>query len=160
MYSKLFKRTILMVAMMGALAVRAQNVEFLNITAKGETVSFALADHPVMTYEADKLHFKTADRTLTVDVADITGYGFSSTASAIATAQRQDRIEMHAGHLFFSGLKAADNVRVYAVDGKVMMQAKPADDGRAEVDMSLLPTGVYVVRTNNHAIKIINQKQF
>lgn len=158
MKQHLFRRAVLVLAAAAALGARAGgNVEFLNITAQGETLSIALSEHPVMTYQADELHFETAARSLSVRVADVTNYSFSSVPAAIHDLQLAGQARLAGGRLFFSGLKAADAVQLFASDGRLMLQVEADDGGNAEASLAELPRGVYIVRTPNHVYKINNK---
>jgi hypothetical protein len=75
-------KLILLLLIATAVQARAGSVKYLTVTVKGSPVVFALADHPVITYTGNTLHFQTPSGTVDVPVADITDIVFTETGGA------------------------------------------------------------------------------
>ena len=56
-----------------------------------------------------------------------------------------------------SGLHAGDIVRVFHVNGTLVKTIKADAQGQATLELSQLPNGVYIIRTRNSSIKIMNR---
>lgn len=54
-----------------------------------------------------------------------------------------------------SGLKQADEVRVYSIDGRQILTGTKTDDGRCDVQLGGCPKGTYIIRINDkHSFKV------
>lgn len=146
---------LLILVLLGSKA-HAENVQFLQVNLKDRSVSFALAEHPTISYTNNQLHIVTASQAVDFDVPDITDYCFATTETAIHDLkQTQDQI--HKGLICFSGLPANAAVELYASDGRLALQSKASSSGQVVVDLNQLPKGVYIVRTSNQSFKVTNK---
>jgi hypothetical protein len=56
--------------------------------------------------------------------------------------------------LVISQVKAGATVSVYALDGKLVRQLKPQRSGTYRLNLSELPSGLYIVKADNITYKI------
>ena len=65
------------------------------------------------------------------------------------------RLEM--GHLYITHALAGETVRVYTTDGKMVATYRITDNGNADIDLTTLSKGLYIVKMSKTSIKILNQ---
>ncbi len=150
----LFTLLVLMVTV-GASAEGMQYVVF-DLKDGTQTV-IALQDKPVITCQNGELKVSVAgEEKVSASLGDVAKYYFSDTPSAIfEVADEKPRIEM--GHLYVARAKAGDIVRVYTSDGRMVGNYRVAADGSADIDLTTLGKGLYIVRTAKASLKILNQ---
>lgn len=130
----------------------AASVEYLTLNINEEPVVIVLAEHPVITYQEDFLHIQTAERTIDVQVSQITGATFSETTDIREVGGQP--IEFADGFFVFSQLPARSKITVYTVDGREILTTTVDKSGRAAVCIKDLPAGIYVVKSAKQTIKI------
>ena len=83
-------------------------------------------------------------------------YYFSETPLGIFdVTEEKPRIEM--GHLYIANAKTGDVVRVYTTDGRMVGAYRISDNGNADIDLTTLGKGLYIVKMPKTSIKILNQ---
>lgn len=102
----------------------------LKVVSEKETVAFALAD--VLRFEYVKKDALGIDE----DVADPTGVSYQG------------------GVLVISQLRQGASVAVYTLDGKLLRQLTASHSGTYRLNLSELPTGLYLVKADNVTYKI------
>lgn len=147
---------VLMLWLGDGVRVSADDVRFLQVNLKDKSVSFALAEHPEITYSNDLLKISTASQSAEFSVMDITDFCFKDTATDILGISIP-KAGLHEGLLFLSGLTAGALVEVRSLAAHLVLQAKASEDGQITIDMGNLSKGVYIVRTGNYSFKITNQ---
>ena len=138
--------------LMTSIMVRAANVEYLTLNVSGEDVVIVLAEHPVITYEDNYLHIQTAERTVDVPVAQISGATFSETSDIKAVAGQP--VQWTDGLFVFNQLPKQSKVSVYAVNGREQSTTTVDTNGKAIVSTKDLPAGVYIIKSATQTIKI------
>ena len=136
--------------------VHAENVQFLQVNLKDRSVSFALAEHPIISYTNNQLHIATASQTVDFYVPDITDYCFATTETAIHDL-KLTKNQIREGLVCFSGLPANAAVELFAPDGRQVLLSKASSSGQVIVDLNQLPKGVYIVRAANQSFKVTNK---
>lgn len=140
--------------------------QFLVIVSGTDSVAFALTDEPVISFQDNNLVVKSLDDSLVVSLANAS-YFFDerttagSTTTGIGTlplpgiSQEQPQLAFTNGMV--SGLRSGDIVRVFSVNGTLVKAIKADEQGHAPLELNQLPNGVYIIRTLNNSIKIINR---
>ena len=123
----------------------------------GAQTVIALQDKPVITCQGGELKVTVAGQEkVTAPLGDVAKYYFSDTSLGISEmTEEKPRIEM--GHLYIARAKAGDAVRVYTTDGRMVGTYRITDNGTADIDLTTLGKGLYIVRTAKASIKILNQ---
>lgn len=135
---------------------QAENVQFLQVNLTDRSVSFALAEHPAISYSNNQLHITTALQAVDFNVLDIKDYCFAATETTIRELKLIQN-QIHEGLICFSGLPASSMVELYASDGRRLFSAKASSLGLIVVDLGQFPKGVYLVRTASQSFKITNK---
>ena len=151
------KWAVALLSLMLCAPALADGVQYLIVTARdGTTTQFALAERPVITLAEGDLVITCGGTTYTQPMAAISHYAFSTEPSAIDEAKASPATRYEAGHVVFQGLPTGTLVRVVTADGKTAMQAA-ATSATADIDLSALPSGLYIVTSGNHSIKVMKK---
>jgi hypothetical protein len=140
--------------------------QVLVIVSGSDSVAFALTDAPVITYEGNNLVVKSLGDSLVADLAGVR-YFFEERSIADNTTTAinnvtlpgigKEKPQMGFADGMVSGLRAGDVVRVYRINGTLVKTVKADTQGHAALELSQLPNGVYIIKTPNNSIKIINR---
>jgi hypothetical protein len=123
----------------------------------GTQTVIALQDKPVITCQSGELKVTVAgEEKVSASLGDVAKYYFSETPLSIfEMTEEKPRIEM--GHLYVTRGKAGDAVRVYTTDGRMVGTYPITANGTADIDLTTLGKGLFIVRTAKASIKILNQ---
>ena len=123
----------------------------------GTQTVIALQDKPIITCQSGELKVTVAgEEKVSASLGDVAKYYFSDTPSGIfEMTEEKPRIEM--GHLYVTRAKAGESVRVYTSDGRMVGSYRISVDGNADIDLTTLGKGLYIVKTAKASIKILNQ---
>ena len=123
----------------------------------GTQTVIALQDKPVITCQGGELKVTVAgEEKVSASLGDVAKYYFSDTPLSIfEMADEKPRIEM--GHLYVTRAKAGESVRVYTTDGRMVGSYRISADGNADIDLTTLGKGLYIVKTAKASIKILNK---
>lgn len=140
--------------------------QVLVIISGTDSVAFALTDNPVISFQDNNLLVKSLDDSLVVSLANA-NYFFDERIIAEHTTtdisvptlpginQKQPQLAFTNGMV--SGLRSGDIVRVFRVNGTLVKVIKADAQGHAALELRQLPNGIYIIKTPNNSIKIINR---
>ena len=138
-----------------AAGVMAEDISTVCVNLKdGSKVMFVLPyQAPVITYAKGMMNINDGALTFKRDeVESLTVEEKNSETVGIRRAQttRTDiRFDLtHSDVVHVSGLKDADRLQIYGLDGKSVNATVTRQDGEATVDLSQQPRGVYMVSVN------------
>ena len=114
----IFKSALMALLLLMATVIRASDVQYLTIMVQGKPVSFVLSDKPVITYQNNQLVVTTAEETVEISVAEISGTGFSETSTAIRNLMSGGKAQVECGRVCFSDLTPGTPVQVFTADGR------------------------------------------
>jgi len=155
---KKLKFLFTLMVLMATVSASAEGMTYVVFDLKdGTQTVIALQDNPVITCHDGELKVKVAGQEkVSAMLGDVGKYYFSDTPLGIfEMAEEKPRIEM--GHLYVNHGKAGDPVRVYTTDGRMVGNYRIADNGSADIDLSTLGKGLYIVKSAKASIKILNQ---
>lgn len=131
----------------------------LNFTT-GDVAKFALNEQPVMTFgESNVMIATSAGLNVSYERADVKDFNFTQgTTSGISEAAADGTltVDLTTPDVLVVRANKLGNVAVYNAAGQLAATATAAD-GVATVDISALPTGVYVVAVEGHKSFKINK---
>lgn len=140
--------------------------QVLVIVSGTDSVAFALTENPVISFQDNDLLVKSLGDSLVVSLANASYFleeriytehtttGINS-LTLPGISQKQPQLAFANGMV--SGLRPGDSVRVFSVNGTLVKTIKADTQGHAALELSQLPNGVYIIRTPNNSIKIINR---
>ena len=155
---KKLKFLFTMLVLMATASASAEGMQYVVFDLKdGSQTAIALQDKPVITCQGGELKVSVAGQEkVSAPLGDVAKYYFSDTPLGIfEMTEEKPRIEM--GHLYIAQAKAGDVVRVYTTDGRMAGSYRIADNGSADIDLTMLGKGLYIVKTPKTSIKILNQ---
>ena len=155
---KKLKFFFIMLVLMVTTRASAEGMQYVVFELKdGAQTVVALQEKPVITCQGSQLKVTVAGvEKMSASLGDVAKYYFSDTALGIMEmTEEKPRIEM--GHLYINHAKAGDAVRVYTTDGRMVGSYRIADNGSADIDLSTLGKGLFIVRMAKTSIKILNQ---
>lgn len=132
-------------------------------TSDGTYLSYPLEEHPVIMYDGYSNYIiKTALMQIEYPVAYIERFTLLDTAipkvdesSSVSITPNLYEFKCLGDVFYFSSLPPNSMIYVYGVNGRMIMCAQTSSDGVAVVDISELPKGAYIVKTNNIIHKIV-----
>lgn len=158
MKQKLLLLLLLMTSVIGMRAADKQNTLF--VLTKGNVLhQFVLADKPKVTFEGENLRVtceNNASASYTFKLADIVRFAYDAkSASGIdEIAVKPAEISQEGDVIVISQIKAGTMVCVFSLDGKLVRQLDPRHSGTYRLNLSELPSGLYMVKAGNTTYKI------
>lgn len=155
---KKLKFLFTMLVLMVTASASAEGMQYVVFDLKdGTQTVIALQDKPVITCQGGELKVTVAGQEkVSAPLGDVAKYYFSETPLGIFdVTEEKPRIEM--GHLYIANAKTGDVVRVYTTDGRMVGAYRIADNGNADIDLTTLGKGLYIVKMPKTSIKILNQ---
>ena len=135
----------------------ADEVETLIIQMKnGSENAFFLKDKPKVTFEGSNLKISAATGDVSYALADVLRFTYAKKSPTGISEQVENPTDvMFEGDvLVISQLKANTTASIYALDGKLIRQLKPQRSGTYRINLSELPSGLYLVKADNVTYKI------
>ena len=156
---KKLKFYLMLLVVLMATSAKAENVKYLVLNAGGEETVVALADDPVMTISEGMLKVTVGgEEVLSASLDNGLTYRFSEDApTGIQEIQNDEAPRLERGHVYISNAQKGDVVRVFTMDGKLVNAQRIGEDGMADVDLTSLNKGLYIVKSAKTSIKVINK---
>jgi lipopolysaccharide export system protein LptA len=157
------KRILAVLAMLIALSassVMAAGIQYLvfNLNEGSQQVVIPLSDQPVITMANGVLKVTVGGEVkVEQSFTEIKSYGFSENPDGTGIdAVLKDNVRFEQGHIYMANVNKGERISVYTTDGRLVATVTADDKGIADVDLSGLRKAVYVVKSANSSIKIIN----
>ena len=151
------KLKLLLLMLVVAASVYADNESCLIIKQKsGNETVIEFSTNPIITFEGEDMVVTNEFTTIYLPLDDIDEYLVNNGTSGIKDIPSVPQFAR--GHVVFSGLSKDTPVYVYTLDGKAISKQHADDVGNADVNLELLPKGVFIISTNNNKIKVINNQ--
>jgi len=135
-----------------ACGAQAANNKLLVVeTTGGEKVSFELATAPVITFEGQVMLITTSTQSQSFEIANVAQYYFDDIPVGVQAVRQETLRIRYAGgdDVVILGLQPADNVSLYAADGRAMPAAVSYNGQGAVISLAALQQGVYIISANN-----------
>jgi len=134
-----------------AVAAQAQYIKSINLwTDDGTNVTFNLSRSLVIRFDENNLIASDNQQQISISL-DKVKINYSNYASAIDTPEASQGPSFENGTLVFRGLQASQTVRVYSLDGKLLMTA-PANE-EVVLPLSALPKGTSIIQAGQYSMK-------
>lgn len=129
------------------------------LTKDGTTTTIELAEKPTVTFEGTDLKIHSTQTDAAIPLADVVRYTFvTRDASGITEVTGpQPGIDYRDGVLVITHAKGQAPIHIYTPDGKLIKTLTPPRDGTYRLPLSSLPTGVYLVKTNQLTCKVLKR---
>ena len=149
-------RLLLFLSLMAVLPAFADDANLVIKQKGGSETILLLSTNPVITFQDEYMVVTSDVSSFMIPIDMIESYGAANDVTAIHHIT-QEHSEYKDGSVVFSGLYHDSNVSIYKADGTLISSQKADNSGHAVVSVSNLPKGVYIVRTPNSSMKIINK---
>ena len=129
-------------------------------TRDGAKTVFVLRNDPRVAFEEGSLVIRDEHGTeFTFTIADLVRWTYQPRTVSGINDTSADRAHpfMDGEQLVISQLKEGTTVRVYAADGREVLQKTMKRDGACRIPLTRLQTGVYVVQVNTLTYKILKK---
>lgn len=112
-----------------------------------------------MTIEESILKVTVAgEEKLSADLSQGLSYKFlAEDPTAIQEVLNKETSRLELGHVYIAHAKAGETVRVFTVDGKLVASQRINGEGTADIDLTTLGKGLYIVKSAKTSIKVMNK---
>ena len=156
---KKLKFYFMLLVMLMATSAKAENVKYLVLNSGGEETVIALADEPVMTINEGILKVTVAgEEKLSADLSQGLSYkSAEADPTAIQEVLNEESSRLEQGHVYFAHAREGEMVRVFTLDGKLVATKRISGEGTADIDLTTLGKGLYIVKSAKTSIKVMNK---
>jgi hypothetical protein len=119
--------------------------------ADGSQLEFSLAERPQLLWEGDYVYFTTKGaQPVAVEKSNFRGFSFSGASGIHSLTETKERVVYDKqGIIRIEGVDLVSAVSVYDASGRQVNQScVSASQGNAIVNLSMMPSGVYVIKLN------------
>lgn len=123
----------------------------------GSTISFLLKDSPVLTFSNRSLWVTTNTKMVSFEIDNVEQYYFELTGTNISTISNPANLRFwytENGNVVVEGFKQPAQAKLFSVSGIEYTDRVTMSGDRAEVALSSLQKGVYIISVNNQQIKV------
>ena len=149
-------RLLLFLSLMVVLPAFAGDANLVIKQKGGSETVLLLSANPVITFEDEDMVVTSDVSSFMIPIDMIESYGTVNDITAIHQIT-QEHPEYINGSVVFRGLSHDSEVSIYKADGTLVFSQNADGSGHATVSVSNLLKGVYIVRTPNSSMKIINK---
>lgn len=152
---KLLFLLILLLALPIGMLADNQNTLIVK-TKDGAQTAFVLQDKPRVTFEGTDLKVVSDKETVAFALADVLRFEYVKKDALGIDEDVVDPtgVSYQGGVLVISQLRQGASVAVYTLDGKLLRQLTASHSGTYRLNLSELPTGLYLVKADNVTYKI------
>ena len=152
---KLLFLLILLLALPIGMLADNQNTLIVK-TKDGAQTTFVLQDKPRVTFEGTDLKVVSEKETVAFALADVLRFEYVKKDALGIDEDVVDPtgVSYQGGVLVISQLRQGASVAVYTLDGKLLRQLTASHSGTYRLNLSELPTGLYLVKADNVTYKI------
>jgi hypothetical protein len=140
----------------------ANGKDVLSVLMKdGTSVYFLLAEKPYITFQNDEMKIVSDTDEALVKRTLVERFEFvNEIPTGIEDVEEQDEqlranFKLDGDAVYITGLASGSKVVLYAMDGRVVTTSVAAADGCVTLSLNTLPSGIYIVKYNDTAIKFI-----
>ena len=157
-------KKILLTFMLFAFAATmfANGKDVLSVLMKdGTSVYFLLAEKPYITFQNDEMKIVSDTDEALVKRTLVERFEFvNEIPTGIEDVEEQNEqlranFKLDGDAVYITGLASGSKVVLYAMDGRVVNSSVAAADGCVTLSLNTLPSGIYIVKYNDTAIKFI-----
>ena len=133
----------------------AQYTKSIHLWAEDDTdVMFALSRALTIRFDNGQLTASDGTQSLTINLDKVKIEYSTEDVTSIDAPQLQQVPSLENGAIVFRGMKAGQQVRVYSIDGKLLMKIPiEKDAGLARLVLSTLPKGISIIQAGKYNMK-------
>ena len=122
---------------------------------------YALSEKPELTMENGVFTLTTTTTTVTYNAAEILKFTLGDIDGNPVTddiggieAKAEPNVDRHGDRLYFTDCKPNSPIRIYNMGGRLVDTQRTDDNGQAEISLSGLKAGVYILKSDDITFKI------
>ncbi len=121
----------------------------------GNKTVLELSANPVITFEEEEMVVTTDFTRIMIPLDDIVEYTVNEVASGIKGVSVAPQFQN--GRVVLHDIPQGTSIGVYTMEGKLVMRQVADATASAEISISSLPKGVYIISVSGKSFKIINK---
>lgn len=148
---RLFVLTMLLVAPSCVMAQSQMRLQLAN----GQSAVYVLADSPVVGFADSKLVVTVKGESTQFELSEVQKFTFEAVSTGISQAAAEGtlRFDYSDGRTLRVSGASVNKAMLFDAAGRVVTTAS-VQDGQAEIGVSTLPAGVYVLKVGSQSLKI------
>lgn len=133
----------------------AQYTKSIHLWADDSTdVMFALSRTMTIRFDDGQLIASDGKQSITISLDKVKMEYSTEDVTAIDAPQAQQGPSLEDGAIVFRGMKAGQQIRVYSLDGKLLMTVPVGNDGKqVSIALSTLPKGICIIQAGKYSMK-------
>lgn len=142
-----------------SVVVLAQGYDFVVWANSGEQICFPLSEKPKVTHNGDKFIVSSEVTSIEYSVADLKKFTLATQdPGAVEIVELpESNLLQRDNELILKGFKVGSAVKIYSVNGQLLLTKLIDDSAFVTIDLSPLSKGIYIVSTESITCKIIKQ---
>jgi hypothetical protein len=144
--------------LMVATSTQADNYAYLNVNTNAGENSYTVTNINKITFDTDNMVLHLTDGTTTaLPLTGLDKMWFSNQGTGISTLNAADNVQMNVqGGMLTVTSDTPVHVTLYNIGGTMMSEAQ-TENGEAQLNLRGMTKGVYIVRINGKAQKVMNK---
>lgn len=124
----------------------------------GEVVYYSFSEQPKVKYEGADLVLTTSKTEVKYPLRNLSRFTFGDMASGIddMPVTKAD-VKVNNGTIAVTGAKPSSTISIFNINGTLVTNLQANEEGDMQYNTSALPTGVYVVKSENVTFKFIKK---
>lgn len=129
----------------------------------GDKTTFLLTEKPEMSFSNHVLFIGINGKDTSFEISQVKQFYFEDASSQAGISLPQQDGELHVIYqtndkLVIDGIGQNDKIRIYSIDGKTFTTDVVTSNGRAEISLSTLNKGTYLINVSNKQVFKIYRK--
>lgn len=149
------KRHLLLLMLFVSSLCYADDITIVIKQKTGNETVLGLSTNPVITFEGEEMVITNDFTRISISLDDIDQYVVNNTSTGISN--QKVNVHYSRGHILLSGIPEGESVQVFSVDGRPVSNQCANASGQIDINLEMLPIGIYIVKAFNQSIKVINK---
>lgn len=127
---------------------------------EGNKTEFVLSRSPILTFANKVLQIEISGSSNNFEINNVKQFYFDDASTGISpiSSSNMKIISQDNNHIVIEGINETDKVHIYSVDGKMMNNRVKVNRNRAEISLTSLPKGIYLINVSNKQTFKIHRK--
>lgn len=123
----------------------------------GTNVSIGFDEKPVLSVYVNGVRLATSTYDVCYENNQVKSFEIVDTNTGINDIAEHTKPSLSNGQISVDNAKSGTEVMVYSTQGMLVSKVAADENGHANVNLSSLPTGVYVVKVGNNSYKFMKR---
>lgn len=126
--------------------------------SSGGIIEIALANNPKIVFDGKKIKITSTKDNAEYAPSDIlkvkVGEVDATDTGIIGIQEEKGQIKSEGGFVRLTGFPANEAISVFSINGALVGSFRTDTNGLCSIDLSNLPSGIFIIKTKNESIKI------